>query len=111
MRPLTLLSTAVIGMAIGVPASALAGESVEDAVPELRAFLPEDADREPVLRHLEREVRSAFPKDAKLRSRVLENIAQNLADKQALLALNGKSFALTADEIRRTVIGYEIFKL
>src|SRR5262245_53701465 len=83
-------------------ARAFAGNSVEDAVPELRAFLSTERDHEQTAQYLQREVRRAFPDDPKLRSLVLENIAQNLADKQALPLEDGKSFALTPDELRRT---------
>jgi hypothetical protein len=89
---------------------AFAAHSVEDAVPDLRAFLSNERDREETAQYLAQEVQRAFPEDPKLRSVALKNIAQNLADKQALPLRGGKSLTLTPDELKRTVIDCEPFK-
>ena len=38
------------------------------------------------------------------------NVVANLREKRALAGGKGEAFLLTADEIRETVIGYEVFK-
>jgi len=103
----------VVGLAVLCAAAspARAGDSAEGARPELGAFLLREADREDAARYLEREVRRAFPDDPRLRARAAKSVARNLADKQALPPVNGEPFTLTCDEVKRTVIDYEIFKL
>ncbi len=101
-----------VGLALLLPwPRALAGDAVEEAVPELRAFLSTEADRDQTVQYLKREVRRVFPDDPKLRALALENIAQNLADKLTLHPPGGTQFTLTPEELRRTVIDYELFKL
>jgi len=90
---------------------ARAGDSAVGAMPELGAFLSAAADREDAARYLEREARRAFPDDPRLRARARKGVARNLADKKSLPPVDGKPFTLTCDEVKRTVIDYEIFKL
>lgn len=96
---------------LAISSQAFAGDAFADTVPELRVFLTAAPEREQVAKYLEGELKHAFPGDPKLQAQVLENIAQNLADKQSLPLFDGKSFPLTADELKRVVIDYEIFKM
>jgi len=64
-----------------------------------------------VQRHLDRALVAAFPNDAQLRAEVAANVARNLDEKRALLPVAGTAFSLTVEEIQRTVIDYEVFKL
>jgi hypothetical protein len=84
---------------------------VDEAVPELRAFVPDPGERAAVEAILQGAVQRAFPSDASLRQQVLENVARNLADKLALPPQDGHAFTLSSTALVRQVFGYEIFKL
>jgi hypothetical protein len=63
------------------------------AVLGFRAFVAAKGELQETTQYLKRAVQRAFP--PKLRAQVLTNIAQNLAEKQALPLHDGKPFTLT----------------
>ncbi|MDP2345034.1 MAG: hypothetical protein Q8O67_29085 [Deltaproteobacteria bacterium] len=81
-----------------------------DAVPDFRAFVS-DTEASVVEAHLERALAAAFPNDAILRAQVITNVAKNLAGKRLLTPIDAGPFSLSVEEIKRTVIDYEVFKV
>ena len=81
---------------------ALAGDLSE----EIRHFVPDPATADALVARVRRE-EAALAEGTGLSG----FIVSNLADKRLSEALAGVDFELTTDEIDRTIIGYETFKL
>ena len=101
---------------LGTGVSPAAGETPADTapLPELRAYLgPGDhADLRAELDRLAAGVADRVGRErAAIRDLLAREVAVNLRAKQALRSPDDRGFALTSGDIRRTVLGYEAFKL
>ena len=86
---------------------------------DLDAFLQNPREKKALLAELARLAQKTAadlagipgPKPGAISEELWRQVAQNLEAKRALPKVGGRTFPLTADEIRRTVFGYEAFRL